>query len=94
MICVFALTRLNIYTELLKHWVTVSEEIAEAILIQTIEESAASGIYSIWFLTSASLYAQKKDLKSSKDNFNYTGSTISFKDILCSLFTYSEATAF
>lgn len=60
MICVFALTRLTIYIELVKHWVTVSEEIAEAILIQTIEESTASSIYSIWFLTSTFLYAQKR----------------------------------
>lgn len=59
-ICVFALTRLTIYIELVKHWVTVSEEIAEAILIQTIEESTASSIYSIWFLTSTFLYAQKR----------------------------------
>lgn len=94
MICVFALTRLNIYIELVKHWVTVSEEIAEAILIQTIEGSAASSIYSIWFLTSTFLYAQKKDLKFSKGNFNYIGSTISFKEILYSLFIYSEARAF
>lgn len=82
MICVFALTRLSIYTELVKHWVIVSEEIAEAILIQTIEESTASSIYSIWFLASTFLYAQKRTKKSSEDNFNYIGSTISFKEIL------------
>lgn len=65
-ICVFALTRLNIYIELVKHWVTVSEEIAEATLIQTIEESAASSIYGIWFLTSIFSLCTKKGRKAFK----------------------------